>query len=79
MGTGYILDFNVTSPAAATNFSISSQPFDVDGRPVKGHVVTKTSGDITKNSRFSITLDLRDENTDDIITDISWRVSCYCI
>ena len=75
MGTGYILNFNVTSPAAATNFSISSQEFDVDGRPIKANVVAKTAGDITKNSRFSITLDLRDENTDDIITDIAWRVS----
>lgn len=75
MGVGYILDFNVTSPVAAVNFSISSEPFDVDGRPVKAHVVSKTAGDIVKNSRFSITLDLRDENTDDILTDIAWRVS----
>ena len=78
MGTGYILNFNVTSPAAATNFSISSQPFDVDGRPIKANVAAKTAGDITKNSRFSICLDLRDENTDDIITDIAWRVSYTC-
>ena len=75
MGVGYILDFNVTSPDAALNFSISSTPFDVDGRPVKAHVVTMTSGDIVRNARFSMTLDLRDENTDDILTDIAWRVS----
>ena len=77
MGYGYIIDFNVTSPQAAQNFSISSAPFDVDGRPVKGYVVSTTTGDIVKNARFSMTLDLRDENTDDIITDIAWRVSHF--
>ena len=79
MGTGYILNFNVTSPAAATNFSISSQSFDVEGRPIKANVAAKTAGDITKNSRFSVCLDLRDENTDDIITDIAWRVGSSCL
>ena len=75
MGVGYIIDFNVTFPDAAVNFSISSTAFDVDGRPLKANIVTMTAGDIVKNARFSIALDLRDENTDDIITDIAWRVS----
>lgn len=74
MGTGYILDFNVTFPVEAENFTLASDPFDVDGRPLKIHVFDKTSGDIVKNARFSVTLDLQDPNTLDIISDIAWRV-----
>ena len=34
MGTGYILDFNVTFPSQAENFTLASTSFNVDGRPV---------------------------------------------
>jgi hypothetical protein len=74
MGTGYVLDFNVSFPAEAENFTLASDPFDVDGRPIKVHVYDQTSGDIVKDARFSVTLDLQDSNTEDIISDIAWRV-----
>ncbi|XP_060573258.1 fibrocystin-L-like isoform X2 [Ruditapes philippinarum] len=73
MGTGYVLDFNVSYPAEAENFTLASDPFDVDGRPIKVHVYDQTSGDIVKDARFSVTLDLQDSNTEDIISDIAWR------
>ncbi|XP_053372863.1 fibrocystin-L-like [Mercenaria mercenaria] len=73
MGTGYILDFNVSYPAEAENFTLASDPFDVDGRPLKIHVYDKTSGDIVRDARFSVTLDLQDSNTEEIISDIAWR------
>ena len=78
MGAGYILDFNVTYPEAATNFTLSTSPFDVAGRPLRAHVVTKTSGDIVRDAAFSVGIDLRDSQTGDIITDIGWRVSFDC-
>lgn len=80
MGTGYILDFNVTYPPEAENFTLASDPFDLDGRPIKINVVDKSSGDIVRNAQFYVSLDLRDENTDDIISDITWRVrTCTCV
>ena len=77
MGTGYILDFNVTYPAVATNFTLATSPFDVAGRPLRAHVVTKTSGDIVRNAGFNVGIDLRDRQTGMIISDIGWRV-CRC-
>jgi hypothetical protein len=77
MGTGYILDFNVTYPPEAENFTLATDPFDVAGRPLKVNLYEATSGDITTNSQFSMILDLRDTNTDEAITDISWRVSYF--
>lgn len=73
MGSGYILDFNVTYPIEAENFTLESAPIDVAGRPLKINVYDHTSGDILKNGQFAVTLDLRDSNTGEIITDISWR------
>jgi len=77
MGTGYVLDFNVTYPPEAENFTLASDPFDVDGRPVKINVVDISSGDVVRNAQFYISLDLRDGQTDDIISDITWRVSLF--
>ena len=74
MGTGYILDFNVTYPSAAVNFTLSTSPFDVAGRPLKAHVVTKTSGDIVRNAGFNVGIDLRDRQTGAIVSNIGWRV-----
>lgn len=79
MGSGYILDFNVTYPPEAENFTLASDPFDVDGRPVKVHVVDKSSGDIVRNAQFFMTLDLRDGESDEIIEDITWRVSLHVL
>ena len=77
MGTGYILDFNVTYPPEAENFTLATDPFNVAGRPLKVNVYDKTTGDITTNSQFSVILDLRDTNTDDAITEIGWRVRYF--
>ena len=74
MGSDYILDFNVTYPQVAENFTLSSNPFNVAGRPLRAHVVTKTGGDIVRSAGFSVGLDLRDVQTGNIITDIGWRV-----
>ena len=79
MGSGYILDFNVTYPVEAGNFTLASDPFDVDGRPIKVHLYDQTSGDIVRDARFSVTLDLQDSNTEDVISDIAWRVSTIII
>ena len=74
MGTGYILDFNVTFPVQAGSFLIASSAFDVPGRSVKIHVHDQSSGDIVRGSSFSITLDIQDSDTNEIISDIAWRV-----
>ncbi|KAL4228989.1 Fibrocystin-L [Mactra antiquata] len=73
MGTDYILDFNVTYPPEAENFTLASNPFNVPGRPLKVRVYDKTIGDIQLNGPFTVTLDLVDSNTNEIITDIAWR------
>ncbi|KAL4228553.1 Fibrocystin-L [Mactra antiquata] len=73
MGNNYILDFNVTFPSEAENFTLESAPFNVSGRPVEIHVYDRTSGNIVRSSRFSVTIDLLDSNTNEIISDLAWR------
>ena len=65
----------MTYPQVAENFTLSTSPFDVAGRPLRAHVVTKTGGDIVRNAGFSVGLDLRDVQTGAIVTNIGWRVS----
>jgi hypothetical protein len=79
MGTGYILEFNVSYPVQAESFLIASSEFDVPGRTVQLHIHDQSSGDIVSGSSFSITLDLQDANTEEIISDIAWRVCKYHI
>ncbi|XP_052805044.1 fibrocystin-L-like isoform X2 [Mya arenaria] len=73
MGNDYVLDFNVTYPPEAENFTLSSDPFDLSGRPVAINIASMTSGDIVQNEQLAITLELIDEMTGDVISDISWR------
>lgn len=77
MGLGYVLDFNVTYPQEAQNFTLVSVPFDVAGRPLTIKMYDKPSGDILRDGQFAVTLELRDQNTEEIITDIEWRVSSF--
>lgn len=76
---GYILDFNVTYPPAAKNFTLSTSQFEVTKRPLQAHVIAKTDGDILSNAAFSVELDLRDLKTGDIIEQIDWRVNAFCL
>lgn len=73
MGTGYNLDFNVTYPAKAEKFTLSTKAFNITKRPLKAHVINKTSGALLRNAAFSISIDLRDSQTEAIISDIGWR------
>ncbi|WAR05573.1 PKHL1-like protein, partial [Mya arenaria] len=72
MGSGYILVFNVTYPVGA-NFTVNTDPFDLDSRPLKVTVADQTSGNIVPESDFFLTVDIRDENTDKVLSDINWR------
>ena len=74
MGSGYILDFNVTYPPEAVNFTLSSEAFDVPGRPLKVELYQNTSFGVFKDDTFTITLALHDDVTGENITEIAWRV-----
>lgn len=76
---GYILDFNVTYPPRARNFTLSTSQFDVTERPLQGYVRNKTDGDILSNATFFVELDLRDLKTGEIIDNIGWRVNVCCL
>ena len=79
METEYILDFNVTYPKAAREFTLSTTPFEVTWPPLKAHVVTKTDADILCYAEFSLGIDLRNSLTGAVVNDIGWRVSSLCL
>ncbi|XP_069115224.1 fibrocystin-L-like [Argopecten irradians] len=70
-GTDFYIDFDLTVPADS-NFSISSGPLTVAGRPIKPSVASMTST-VIENNYFSICVELRDEITSELIPDIAWR------
>ncbi|XP_053388767.1 fibrocystin-L-like isoform X2 [Mercenaria mercenaria] len=72
-GTGYILDFDVIYPNEADLFTLTSKPFNVFGRPLKINVCNQTDDNIFKDDQFTVSLDLLDQHTDEIITHIAWR------
>ena len=73
-GQDYIIDFNVVFPQQAENFSLESKPFNVTGRPLKIHINNQTTRNIFAFDHFEVTIDLADLNTDEVITNITWRV-----
>lgn len=60
---------------SAMNLSLSTDPFDVAVVPLTVGVFSMTTDDIEQDSVFGITLELRDETTDEPLGDITWRVS----
>lgn len=74
-GSGYILDFAVIYPTMAKNFTISSDPIDVPGRPLKLSVYNQSYEAVYTNDTFTVTMELQDLTTDEVIKNILWRVS----
>ena len=72
-GTDYILDFTVSEPAVGEPFMIASKKFSLEPRPLVAAVQSKTPV-IVESSAASITLELRDAVTGQVIDDIDWRV-----
>ncbi|KAK3107254.1 hypothetical protein FSP39_010348 [Pinctada imbricata] len=69
-GSGYILDFEITYPTEAI-FNRSSSALTIQQRPLKTTVVT-ASETVYQGGQHQITLDIRDDITDDIVADIAW-------
>ncbi|XP_060084829.1 uncharacterized protein LOC132564170 [Ylistrum balloti] len=70
-GSDFYIDFVLTSPSDK-NFSISSDPLTVTGRPITASVASMTST-VIENNYFAINVELRDEVTSELIPDIAWR------
>ncbi|XP_053372849.1 fibrocystin-L-like [Mercenaria mercenaria] len=73
LGSNFSLDFNVTYPENAKHFSLTSRPFDVSRRPLKINVRNVTTGSVFTGDIYGVTLELCDQRTDEIITNITWR------
>lgn len=56
------------------NLSLSTEPFNIDPRPITAAMVSMTADIIEQNTEFSITLELQDEITGEPLNDIAWRV-----
>ncbi|XP_069115226.1 fibrocystin-L-like [Argopecten irradians] len=70
-GTDFYIDFDLTVPADS-NFSISSAPLTVTGRPIEPSIISMTSN-VLEGNYFSIGVELRDGVSSEIIPDIAWR------
>ncbi|XP_053372850.1 fibrocystin-L-like [Mercenaria mercenaria] len=73
LGSNFILDFNVTYPENAKHFTLTSRRFNVSARPLKINVRNETTGIVFTGDIFGATLELLDQRTDEIITNITWR------
>ncbi|KAK3587658.1 hypothetical protein CHS0354_042441 [Potamilus streckersoni] len=71
MGQRYILDFNISQPGNAQNWTLSSEPFDIPGRKISASQTI--SGNAVKNAMTQLVLDLIDGTSLQKIEDISWR------
>ena len=72
-GTGYIIDFNITSPDEGENVTLASDPMDIPSRPITAATVSSTS-EVYESTFMSVGLELRDDVTGETISDITWRV-----
>lgn len=72
-GQNYILDFNISYPDEGENVSLSSDPFTIVGRPLKGSLVSRTTT-VVEKALISVVLELRDDVTSEKISNITWRV-----
>ena len=72
-GQAYILDFNISYPDEGENVSLSSDPFTITGRPLKGSLVSRSTT-VVEKGLISVVLELRDEVTSEKISNITWRV-----
>lgn len=73
-GSGYIIDFNVTSPTEGENFTISTNPLTIPSRPIKASIVNMPN-DIIVGNFHTFTLELQDGLSSFVLPDIAWRVS----
>ncbi|KAJ8320870.1 hypothetical protein KUTeg_002457 [Tegillarca granosa] len=71
-GSGYIIDFNVTSPTEGENFTISTDPLTIPSQPVKASVVNMPT-DIIVGNFHTFTLELQDGLSSLVLPDIAWR------
>lgn len=72
-GQNYILDFNISYPDEGENVSLSSDPFTIAGRPIKGSLVSRSTT-VVEKALLSVVLELKDEVTLETISNITWRV-----
>jgi hypothetical protein len=42
-GTGYIIDFNITSPTEGENMTLASDPVDISARPITAVTISSTA------------------------------------
>lgn len=72
-GTGYIIDFNITSPTEGENMTLASDPVDISARPITAVTISSTA-DVYESTFMSVAMELRDSVTEETISDIAWRV-----
>jgi len=56
------------------NFTLSTDPFTVDPRPLTAGVYSMSADNIVTGENIALTLEIRDSTTDTAIPDITWRV-----
>ena len=71
-GNNYILDFDITYPTEG-NLTLESSPMTIATRPVLLRV-TSVSSTPLENSYVSMSMELIDGVTNQVIEDIAWRV-----
>ncbi|ESO84871.1 hypothetical protein LOTGIDRAFT_131466, partial [Lottia gigantea] len=75
-GTGYIVDFKVTSPAGASNMVLSTPNLTVAARDVSFDMVSIANSEEDRQN-LTVILELLDMDQESVLSDISWRVSFH--
>lgn len=72
-GSDYIIDFNISSPQEGENFTVASDPITIPARQIHA-VILDGSIQVVEQSSMSVTIELRDSISGNVVEDIAWRV-----
>ncbi|GFN92112.1 fibrocystin-l [Plakobranchus ocellatus] len=67
----YILQFNITDPPSAANFSLASNTITINGRNLGPHAELKTTNRLV-GFPIELEVQLEDKDTNSLISDIEW-------
>ncbi|XP_052063080.1 fibrocystin-L-like [Mytilus californianus] len=71
-GSDYIVDFNISSPPQGENYTVASEPITIPARQIHA-VILNGSIQVVEQSSISVTIELRDFISGNIVEDIAWR------
>ncbi|XP_069115782.1 fibrocystin-L-like [Argopecten irradians] len=71
-GTKYVIDFNLTKPETDASLHIASQSLTVERRHIRPEI-TLVSSSLVENATVEINVELFDNSSNLLITDVFWR------